>query len=63
MHLYFSFLRAAAVDGSAIPFEAADLKVVTPDKALEEQRMEILQLDIPAHFDTGSLGGRLRGTP
>ena len=37
-----SLLRAAAVEGSVIPFEASDLEVVTPDKALEAQRMEIL---------------------
>ena len=34
-----SFMRAAAVDGLAIPFEASNLKVVAPDKALEAQRM------------------------
>ena len=37
-----AFLRAAAVEGSVIPFEASDLKVVAPDKVLEAQRMEIL---------------------
>ena len=41
----------------AIPFETADLEVVAPDKSLEAQRMEILQRDIPARFDTGALGG------
>ena len=56
-----SFLRAAAVDGSSIAFEAADLEVVAPDKALEAQRMEILQQDLPARFDTGALGGLLPG--
>ena len=30
-----SFLRAAAVEGSAIPSATADLEVVAPDKALE----------------------------
>ena len=39
---HISFLCAAAVEGSAILFETADLEVVTPDKALEAQRMEIL---------------------
>ena len=29
-----SFLRAAAGEGSVIPFEASDLKVVAPDKDL-----------------------------
>ena len=41
----------------AIPFEASDLEVVAPDKALEAQRMEILQWDLPARFDTGASGG------
>ena len=41
----------------AIPFEASNLKVVAPDKALEAQRMDILQRDLPARFDTGALGG------
>ena len=52
-----SFLRAAAVDGLVILFEAADLKVVAPDKALEAQRMEILRQDLPACFDTRASGG------
>ena len=52
-----SFLRAAAVEGSAILFEAADLKVVTTDKALDAQWMEILQRDLPTLFDTGASGG------
>ena len=39
-------LRAAAVKGSVIPFEASDLEVVAPDKVLEAQRMEILQRDL-----------------
>ena len=52
-----SFLRAAAVEGSAILFATADLEVVAPDKALEAQRIEILQRDIPARFDTGASGG------
>ena len=52
-----SFLRAAAVEGSAIPFATAELEVVAPDKALEAQRMEILQRDLPARFDTGASGG------
>ena len=37
-----SFMRAAAVEGSAILFETADLEVLAPYKALETQRMEIL---------------------
>ena len=52
-----SFLHAAAVDGLAILFEASDLDVVAPDKALEAQRMEILRRNLPARFDTGSSGG------
>ena len=44
-----------------IPFAAADLKVVAPDKSLEEQRMEILRRDLPARFDVGSLGGASEG--
>ena len=40
--LLLAFLRAAAVKGSVILFEASDLEVVAPDKALEAQRMEIL---------------------
>ena len=44
-----------------IPFEAADLEVVAPDKSLEAQRMEILQRDLPARFDTGALGGPSAG--
>ena len=51
-----SFLRAAAVEGSAIPSETADLEVVAPDKALETQRMEILQRDLSPRFDTGASG-------
>ena len=51
-----SYLRAAAVEGSAVSFEAADLKVVAPENALEAQRMEILQRDLPARFDTVALG-------
>ena len=51
-----SFLHAAAVEGLAIPFEASDLKVVAPDKALEAQWMEILRRDLPARFDTGASG-------
>ena len=47
-----SFLCAVAVEGSAILFETANLEVVAPDKALEAQRMEILQRDLPARFDT-----------
>ena len=39
-----SFLRAAAVEGSAIPFATADREVVSPDKALEAQRMYILRI-------------------
>ena len=40
--LLLAFLRAATVKGSVIPFEASDLEVVAPDKALEAQWMEIL---------------------
>ena len=40
--LILSFLRAATVEGLAIPFETANLEVVAPEKALEAQRMEIL---------------------
>ena len=57
----FSFQRAAAVEGLAILFETADLKVVAPDKALEAQRMEILLRDISACFDMGALGGASPG--
>ena len=46
------FLRAVAVEGSSIPFATADLEVVAPDKALEAQRMEILQRDLLARFNT-----------
>ena len=56
-----AFLRAAAVQGSTIPFEAADLEVVAPYKSLEAQRMEILRRDLPARFDAGALGGGLVG--
>ena len=52
-----SFLRAAAVEGLAIPFATSDLEVVAPDKALEAQWMEILPRDLPARFDTGASGG------
>ena len=45
------------MEGSAIPFETADLKVFAPDKALEAQRMDILRRDIPTRFDTGASGG------
>ena len=51
------FLRTAAVEGSAIPFATADLEVVALDKALEAQRMEVLQRDLPARFDTGASVG------
>ena len=56
-----SFLRTAAVEGSVIPFEASDLEVVAPDKALEAQRTEILRRDLPARFDAGALGGGSAG--
>ena len=56
-----SFLRAAAVEGSAILFETADLEVVAPDKALEAQRIEILRRDLLARFDTEALGRPLPG--
>ena len=36
-----AFLRVAALKGLVIPFEASDLEVVAPDKALKLQRMEI----------------------
>ena len=49
-----SFWCAAAVEGSAILLEAADLEVVAPDKALEAQRIEILRRDLPARFDKGT---------
>ena len=52
-----SFLRAAAVEGSAIPFETVDLEVVAPDKALEAQPMEILRRELPARFEMGASGG------
>ena len=45
----------------AIPFEASDLEVVAPDKALEAQRMEILQRGLPTRFDTGALGEPVPG--
>ena len=44
-------------------FEASDLEVVAPDKALEAQRMEILRKDLPVLFDAEALGGLRRGTP
>ena len=44
-----------------IPFEASDLEVVAPDKALEAQRMEILQRDLPVRFNVGALGGPSAG--
>ena len=56
-----SFLYAAAVDGSAIPFEGDDLEVVTPDKALEAQQMEILLLDLPTRIKSGE--GERHGVP
>ena len=37
--LLLAFLRAVAVEGSMIPFAAADLEVVAPDKSLEALRM------------------------
>ena len=54
-----SFLCAAAVDDLTVPFEASDLEVVVPDKALELEahRMEILRRYLHARFDTGALGG------
>ena len=55
------FLPADTLEGSAILFATAGLKVVAPDKALEVQRMEILQRDLPARFDTGASGGLLPG--
>ena len=56
-----SFMHAAAVDGLVIPFEASDLEVVAPDKALEAQRMEILRRDLPSRFNAGALGGPSAG--
>ena len=41
----------------AISFKTANLEVVAPDKGLEAQRMEILQKDLPARFNTGASGG------
>ena len=38
-------------------FATADIEVVALEKALEAQRMEILQRDLPAHFNTGASGG------
>ena len=55
-----SFMCAVAVEGSAIPFDMADLEVVAPDKELEAQRMEILRRELPARFDTEALGGPLQ---
>ena len=55
------FLRAAAVKGLVIPFEAYDLEVVAPDKVLEDQRMEILRRDLPVRFDKRSFGGAFGG--
>ena len=56
-----AFLCAAAVKGSVILFEASDLDVVTPDKALEAQRMDILRRYIPVLFDAEALGGASTG--
>ena len=56
-----SFLRAVAVEGSMIPFAAADLEVVAPYKSLKAQWMEILRRDLPARFDVGALGGPSAG--
>ena len=58
-----SFLRAAAVEGLVIPFEASDLEVVAPDNASEAQQIEILRRDLLARFDTGASGGPSPGTP
>ena len=44
-----------------IQFVAADLEVVTPDKYLEAQWMEILRRDLPARFNAGALGGGSAG--
>ena len=52
-----SFLCAAVVEGSAIPFATTNLEVLAPDKGLEAQRMEIIRRDLPARFDTGASGG------
>ena len=49
------------VKGLVILFEASDLEVVTPDKALEAQRMEILRKDLPVLFDAEALGGPSTG--
>ena len=49
------------MEGLAILFETADLEVVAPEKALEAQRMEILQRDLPARFDTGASGSPSSG--
>ena len=58
-----AFLRAAAVEGLVIPFEASDLEVVAPDNASEAQQIEILRRDLLARFDTGASGGPSPGTP
>ena len=70
--LLLAFLRAAAVKGSVIPFEASylgsvlpfdasDLEFIALDKVLEAQRMEILRRDLPARFDVGALVGPSAG--
>ena len=59
-----AFLRAAAAKGLVIPFEASDLEVVAQDKALEAQRMEILQRGISPHASKRELWkGFWRGMP
>ena len=58
-----SFMRAAAVEGSAIPFATADLEVVAPDKALEAQRMDILRRDLPRASTRELREDPRRGTP
>ena len=45
------------MEGLAILFEASDLEVIAPDKALEAQQTDILRRDLPARFDTGASGG------
>ena len=57
------FLRASAVEVSAIPFETADPEVVALDKALEAQRIEILRRYPPRTLTWELWGARLWGTP
>ena len=56
-----TFLRAASVENSSVPFGTGDVEVVLPDSALEAQRMEILKRDLPARFGDGASGGPAPG--